>query len=311
VSGCVIHDAASYEDGSWGYGIILGNSSTNCLIENNIFYTLRHSMAAVTGANCNVFAYNYSTDPYALHSVPGPDIPYRDSDIVLHGRFPFANLFEHNYCVHIEADDIHGWNGPLNAFVRNKVYPVSPLSDPTQIFEKINEIRLHLAPQSAALGCEVEHDRFHVESGTTFSAEQYGFGYGAWKSHQDMEGLNRSQFVLNDVSYYYSATPDFVLDAGFHFPSIGPQANGYDNPHNYNHNIPARQRDLDHQDDLVYPKKEMVYLPDPMPFPSGIPQELQHNDVEVTISLTQQNVQMTLYGLDQYELVTANYIFDI
>jgi hypothetical protein len=85
VSGCVIHNATSYEDGSWGYGIILGNSSTNCLIENNIFYTLRHSMAAVTGANCNVFAYNYSTDPYALHSVPGPDIPYRDSDIVLHG----------------------------------------------------------------------------------------------------------------------------------------------------------------------------------------------------------------------------------
>lgn len=292
VSGCVIHDADSYQEGSWGYGIILSSSSTNCLIENNIFSHLRHSMAAVRGANSNVFAYDYSRDPYATWH----GIPYSDSDLTLHGNFPFANLLEHNYIVEIEADHEHEWNGPLNAFVRNKVE---------------SEINLSYAPQTAALGCEVEHNKFDIGDGMTFSVEEYGFGYGAWKSHQDMEGLDRSQFVLNDVSYYYSSTPDFVLDASFQFPSIGPKASGYDNPHNYNHNIPARQRYLDNNDNLLYPKKDMIYLPDPMPFPSGITQEFQNDNIDVVISLDQDDLQMTLYGLDQWGLADQTYIFDM
>lgn len=292
VSGCVIHHADSYQEGSWGYGIILSNSSTNCLIENNIFYHLRHSMAAVRGANCNAFAYNYSTDPYATWQ----GIPYSDSDLVLHGRFPFANLVEHNNVDQIEADDVHDWNGPLNALVRNKVE---------------SEINLSYAPITAALGCEVEHNKFDIGTNTTFSVEEYGFGYGAWKSHQDMEGLDRSLFVLNDVSYYYSAAPDFVVDAGFQFPSIGPVATGYDNPHSYNHNIPARQRYLDHKGDLVFPKKNMIYLPDPIPFPQGLAQEFQSDNVDVVISLDQEEIQLALFGLDQWGLADQTYIFDM
>src|SRR6185437_3564557 len=68
ISGCYFHDAFAYGDDGEGYGALVQFSSGECLIENNIFNHLRHSMLVQAGANGNVFAYNYSANAYWVES---------------------------------------------------------------------------------------------------------------------------------------------------------------------------------------------------------------------------------------------------
>jgi hypothetical protein len=101
------HDAYSYGGGGKGYGIMVQNTSGDCLIENNIFRHLRHSMILQAGSNGNVFGYNYSIDPYWTEvSLPSNAA----GDIVLHGNYVYANLFEGNLGQQIVIDDSHGIN---------------------------------------------------------------------------------------------------------------------------------------------------------------------------------------------------------
>lgn len=96
-----------------GYGVNVSRSS-NCLIENNIFYHLRHAMIIALGSNRNVFGYNHSYDQF---SYPVKNL----SDLNLHGHFPYNNLFEGNTVERIHADQWWGSNGPNNTFVNNTV----------------------------------------------------------------------------------------------------------------------------------------------------------------------------------------------
>lgn len=115
ISGCYIHKATNYDSNEGtGYGVVLGSATTNCLVENNIFIKTRHAMLVGTGANANVFAYNYSNDA-------AWDYPDDAGDIRLHGRFPYGNLFEGNSVDYIFGDPTHGDNGPYNTFFRNHV----------------------------------------------------------------------------------------------------------------------------------------------------------------------------------------------
>lgn len=97
-----------------GYGVHIHSRSSNCLIENNIFYYLRHSMVVSRSANKNVFAYNFSTNQYS-YPVSGL------SDLNVHGFYPFGNLFEGNIVERIQADSYWGSNGPFNTFLRNYI----------------------------------------------------------------------------------------------------------------------------------------------------------------------------------------------
>lgn len=110
------HGAFAYGAAGQGYGISCEYTSGECLIENNIFKHLRHSMLVQSGANANVFAHNYSLEPFKTDTVP-----YDFSgDIVLHGNYPYLNLFEGNIVQNIIADASHGINGPFNTFFRNR-----------------------------------------------------------------------------------------------------------------------------------------------------------------------------------------------
>lgn len=116
VSGSFFRYAHSYGSGGQGYGVMVHFSSGECLIENNIFEHLRHSIILQAGANGNVISYNYSTQPYW----EGTALPSNSAgDIVLHGNYPFANLFEGNVVQNIVIDDSHGKNGYHNTFFRN------------------------------------------------------------------------------------------------------------------------------------------------------------------------------------------------
>ncbi|MBM4395981.1 MAG: hypothetical protein FJ087_09850 [Deltaproteobacteria bacterium] len=59
-------------------------------------------MMVTTGANGNVFGYNYSRDPYRSETIND-----FSGDISVHGHWPFANLFEGNVVANVMA---HGNN---------------------------------------------------------------------------------------------------------------------------------------------------------------------------------------------------------
>ncbi|MBC8047808.1 MAG: T9SS type A sorting domain-containing protein [Fimbriimonadaceae bacterium] len=117
VSGCYMQDAMDYGDGGKAYGVVLHYTTGECLIHDNIFNHLRHSMLLQAGANGNVVAYNYSTDPYWTGVFLPSDAA---GDLVLHGNYPYANLLEGNIVENIVIDDSHGKNGPYNTFFRNR-----------------------------------------------------------------------------------------------------------------------------------------------------------------------------------------------
>ncbi|TYQ16653.1 UNVERIFIED_CONTAM: Endopolygalacturonase [Acetivibrio alkalicellulosi] len=109
-------DATNWGGGGHGYGVQLGFHATNCLVENNIFKHLRHSMMVQLGSNGNVFGYNYSIEPY--QSGGGNWIP---ADISLHGHHPYANLFEGNIVQKVAVADYWGPAGRGNTFLRNRI----------------------------------------------------------------------------------------------------------------------------------------------------------------------------------------------
>lgn len=104
-----------YGDGGRGYGVSLGRHVSDCLVQNNVFETLRHAMIVSQGANGNVFGYNFSTIRKCETTAWTP------CDISLHGHFPFRNLFEGNMVEEIDMTDYWGPAGPGNVLLRNIV----------------------------------------------------------------------------------------------------------------------------------------------------------------------------------------------
>jgi hypothetical protein len=109
------HHGFSYGGNGRAYGVVFQLAASACLVENNIFEHLRHSVLLQAGCNGNVVAYNYSFDPY-WSSTPNNSA----GDMVLHGNYAYANLFEQNICQNIVIDNSHGPNGPHNTFFRNR-----------------------------------------------------------------------------------------------------------------------------------------------------------------------------------------------
>lgn len=117
VSRSIFEEGFDYGNGGRAYGVAIQFGSGDCLIENNHFKKLRHSLLFQAGANGNVVGYNYSIEPYWTDvSLPENSA----GDIVLHGNYPYSNLIEGNEVQNIVIDDSHGKNGPGNTFFRNR-----------------------------------------------------------------------------------------------------------------------------------------------------------------------------------------------
>lgn len=110
------HHSHVYGGGGQGYGVSCGRHTSDTLVENNIFDHLRHSMIVGSGANGNVFAYNFSTnrarDP--VYGTPQPDIS-------VHGNYVFMNLFEGNAAEDADMPDWYHPAGPGNTLFRNRI----------------------------------------------------------------------------------------------------------------------------------------------------------------------------------------------
>jgi Pectate lyase superfamily protein len=107
------HHAQTYGQG--GYGISIGDASTDCLVEDNVFYYLRHAMVVQNGATGNVIGYNYSSRSFDNNY---PNTDYLIPDLELHGGNPNMNLFEGNSGIQMMADNYWG-SSRNNTYFRN------------------------------------------------------------------------------------------------------------------------------------------------------------------------------------------------
>lgn len=99
--------------GDWAYGVMLYFVNSDHLIEDNIFYVLRHSMVLEGGGSGNVLAYNYSKD-----SQGNIGDHWLFADMGTHGAHPYMNLFEGNVIVQLDFDG-HWGSGSHNTAFRN------------------------------------------------------------------------------------------------------------------------------------------------------------------------------------------------
>ena len=194
ISKSYFHDAHSYGSGGKAYGVMLHFTTNECFVEDNIFDHLRHSMILQAGANGNIFAYNYSIDPFWT----GTFFPSNSTgEIVLHGNWPYANLLEGNEVGNIVIDNSHGANGPHNTFFRNRAngYGIffSDTSSPSQHF----------------IGNEITNDSLPApfSSLTYFIQGSNHLVYGN-NNLGDIDPLGTD--TLSDLSYAYSSLPEFI-----------------------------------------------------------------------------------------------------
>lgn len=191
------HHGHEYGGGGRAYGVMLQSTTSECLIENNIFEHLRHSMIVQTGANGNSFAYNYSWDPFWDGSTSNSA-----GDAVCHGTYTYLNLFEHNKLQNIVIDNSHGVNGPYNTFFRNHAATYG-------IFMSANN-----SPDQNFIGNTI--------TGTGFFQGLYILqGTGHFEHGNNHKGTIKptGTNTLPDISYAYTSKPDFVLPAMYN--SIG------------------------------------------------------------------------------------------
>ncbi|MBN2104607.1 hypothetical protein JW835_11260 [bacterium] len=255
ISGCYCHHAEHYGGGGYGYGIVLYGATTNSLVENNIFRYLRHALVIGGGANCNVWAYNYSREQHSTWK----GIFYDDRDLDLHAKYPYGNLYEQNYICRIGADDFHGLNGPYNTFVRNYVYHEAK--------NKNELIHLDNGDLTNILGNILGRNNNWesiVRPDMTFVYDLYGiwitqnqtYETGKHYTHNQVAQYNyknRFEYYLSDISYYYTERPAF-LTADFTWPCLGPKTKSTV----CCQTIPARER---------YYDKIYTYNPDPTRIP--------------------------------------------
>lgn len=211
VSNSYFKEAHNYGSGGMGYGIMIQSTSGACLIENNQFEHLRHSIILQSSANGNVISYNYSKDPYWTGTI----LPSNAAgDIVLHGNYPYMNLFEGNICQNIVIDNSHGVNGPYNTFFRNRaeLYGIFMNNNPAS--DKQNFIANEIT--NPLLGLYSLQGNGHFEYG----------------NNRNGTILPSGTDTLSLKSFYLSSIPLF-WDSIFVWPSIG-----IDNVLNL-HTIPA------------------------------------------------------------------------
>jgi len=216
VAGCYLHHAFAYGGGGQGYGTEISASSGECLIENNIFEHLRHSILLQSGANGNVAGYNYSFDPFWTEDF----LPAASAgDLVLHGNYAYCNLFEGNIAQNAIIDDSHDINGPFNTFFRNRL-------------EKYGIVMNFNPPTDSSnfVGNEITNDGFLLGNYTT-----YGQGNFSWGNNVKGTCNPSSTNNIESISLYRTEAPCYFYN-DFDWAPIGY-------PSNINENtIPAKLR---------------------------------------------------------------------
>ncbi len=233
IRGCTIHHAWNYGVGGHGYGIVLGTKAVRCLIEDNIFNHLRHSVILSNNASSNVIGYNYSTNPFTTETYLGiSDWP---SDLCLHGhptpslKGPDRNLFEGNICAFLHADDAWGANGPYNTFLRNRATYYG-----LKIYKESNSQNIIANEVDDSHGSlfDIFWNAFNIQS-----TDNYIMGNTNFDPNPDE--YPSKEYYSSDLSLYFN--PDSIpkfLDSLKFWPPIGV----VDDNNTGGGTIPAKQR---------------------------------------------------------------------
>ncbi len=227
VRGCYFHEAQDYGELGDGYGAVC-DYSNYCLIENNIFDHLRHSMLLQNDSKYNVFGYNYSIgaeQSNLTYSFLGIDLIESDfsGDMVCHGHpddnipGPFRNLFEGNIGQFMWVDLFHWCNGPDNTFHRNAalkhgyhVYPIQKIQIFSNNYLKENNRWLHLFGSP----------RLRLFTSTYFESHSDIWYRNIWGTSRE-ETIGRNDDLKNydgeyfdtfehDESYYIEGQPELL-----------------------------------------------------------------------------------------------------
>jgi hypothetical protein len=193
ITNSYFHDAHEYGGGGRGYGVMLHFTTNECLVYSNIFSHLRHSMILQAGSNGNVFCYNFSRDPYWTGSIFLPS--NSAGDMVLHGNYPYSNLFEQNDGQNMVIDNSHGANGPHNTYFRNR-------GGLFGIFFSDNT-----SPNQNLVGNEI------TNTGSPMSAINYtiqGTGHFVFGNNNKGTIAPSGTTALPDTSYYFSSRPALI-----------------------------------------------------------------------------------------------------
>ncbi|MFT4525013.1 MAG: hypothetical protein ACI85F_001165 [Bacteroidia bacterium] len=207
-------NAFSYGGGGEGYGAVVQYASSYNLVESNVFEHLRHAMLIQAGASANVYAYNYSLDSFWDQS----GFPTNAAgDIVLHGNYPFLNLFEGNVAQNIVVDASHDVNGPFNTFFRNRVELYGIIMDNNTPTDSLNWIGNEVAATGFPLGNFALYGVGHLSHGNNV------FGVATPLGTE----------IIADTSLYLNSS---LQEFGNTWPLIGYPAGLSDN------DLPAQER---------------------------------------------------------------------
>ena len=213
IRGGYFHHSHDYGGGGRGYGVVIEFTSGECLVEDNQFNNLRHSILHQAGVNGNVVAYNYSVNPFWT-SFPNNSA----GDLVMHGNYPYSNLSEGNTVQHIVIDYSHFINGPHNTFFRNKAAGYG----------------LFMAPSSGNNQNFVGND---IPNTALLQGAYTLTGSGHFQYGNRVRGANNIRPAgttdLSRTSYYLCGQPAWWINTTETWPNIGI-------PYPYNStNIPA------------------------------------------------------------------------
>jgi hypothetical protein len=195
ITNSYFHHAFEYGGGGRAYGVMLHFATNECLVYSNIFERLRHSMIVQAGANGNVFCYNRSIDPFWNEGFFFPS--NSAGDMVLHGNYVYANLFEQNDAQNMVIDNSHGANGPFNTFFRNR-------GSLFGIFFSDNT-----SPNQNLVGNEIPN------TSAPYSAVNYtiqGTGHFVYGNNNKGTIVPAGTNLLTDASYYFTQQPDEIPD---------------------------------------------------------------------------------------------------
>lgn len=187
-------DAFDYGEGGRAYGVVMHFTTNECRIEDNIFNHLRHAILLQAGANGNVSAFNFALNPNWTNA--NPLLTSNSAgELVLHGNYVYANLFEQNKLDNIVIDNSHGANGPDNVFYRNltTLYGVF-FSDAT-------------SPNQILIGNEISN------TGFPYSVVNYtisGTGHFLYGNNNKGNIVPIGTATIPDTSFAYNVCPDFV-----------------------------------------------------------------------------------------------------
>ncbi len=195
------HDSFVFGGDGQGYGVGCGKRTSDCLIEDNVFQHLRHSMIVGIGANGNVYGYNFSTQR-AIDPVTGTP----QADISVHGNYVFMNLFEGNVLEDADVPDWYWPAGPGNTLFRNRIVNSGTAIDVGSNNQNFLGNVLTRGTIKTALSLEGVVDYGNVKQGDTATVTWPGC----------------TCHTLPD-SLYRSVPPEFIRKAaGVSWPPIGP-----------------------------------------------------------------------------------------